>query len=99
MSFEDFAKMAKEEFGLTVVKAPECKQSSFESLFGVATKCIERYELPFSVSVEQLAETRENINKLMQSVSALITKTGQSQVRIKRLERYIYDEDKDISEE
>lgn len=49
--------------------------------------------------IEHLAEREENINKLMQLVSALITKTAQSQVKIKSLERYIYDEDKDISEE
>ena len=46
--------------------------------------------------LEQLAERKENTNKLMQLVSALITKTAQLQVKIKSLERYI-DEDRDIS--
>lgn len=51
--FERFAKMAKEEFGLTVVKTTSQEQSTFESLFGVSSESIAQYELPYNISAEQ----------------------------------------------
>ena len=50
--FERFAKMAKEQFGLTVVKATSGDQSTFESLFGVSSEDIAQYELPYNISAE-----------------------------------------------
>ena len=51
--FERFAKMAKEEFGYTVVKSTEPNPTTFESLFGVSAEAIAQYELPYNVSLEQ----------------------------------------------
>lgn len=51
--FERFARMAKEEFGLTVSKTTSHEHSTFESLFGVSPKSIAQYELPYSISAEQ----------------------------------------------
>ena len=48
--FERFAKMAKEEFGLTVAKTESRETSTFESLFGVSIKTLAQYELPYSIS-------------------------------------------------
>lgn len=43
-SFEEFAKMAKEEFGLTVVKSAN-NSATFESIFGDSLVCMDQYEL------------------------------------------------------
>ena len=51
--FEKFAKMAKKEFGLTVIKKESQEQSTFESLFGVSSESIAQYELPYNISAEQ----------------------------------------------
>ena len=51
--FERFAQMARDEFGLTVVKAKSAQNSTFESLFGVSAKSIAQYELPYNISAEQ----------------------------------------------
>lgn len=53
--FERFVKMAKEEFGYTVIHDDSTKLTTFESLFGVSTEDIARYELPYNVSAEQFA--------------------------------------------
>ncbi len=50
--FERFAKMAKEEFGLTVSRTSE--KATFKSLFGVSVEEIDQYELPHNhIPVEQ----------------------------------------------
>lgn len=59
--FERFAKIAKEEFGLTVVKSINCKGSSFESLFGVSAESIAQYELPYNISADQFGYYDEGI--------------------------------------
>jgi len=63
MEFEEFVRMAKEEFGLTVVKAPD-RTATFESLFGVSADHIAQYELPYHISTEQFGyyhdESKEN---------------------------------------
>lgn len=50
--FERFAKMVKEEFGLTVVKTESREMSTFESLFGVSVENITQYELPYNISTD-----------------------------------------------
>lgn len=50
--FERFVKMAKEEFGLTIIKTTSRENSTFESLFGVSSEDIAQYELPYNTPVE-----------------------------------------------
>lgn len=52
--FERFAKMAEEEFGLTIVKTESQETSTFESLFGVSIETLAQYELPYSISTYDL---------------------------------------------
>ena len=52
--FERFAKMAEEEFGLTVVKTESREISTFESLFGVSIETLAQYELPYAISTYDL---------------------------------------------
>ena len=52
--FERFAKMAEEEFGLTIVKTESRETSTFESLFGVSIETLAQYELPYSISIYDL---------------------------------------------
>ena len=59
--FERFARMAKEEFGLTVSKTTSHEQSTFESLFGVSPESIAQYELPYNISVEQFGYYGESV--------------------------------------
>lgn len=59
--FERFAKMAKDEFGLTVVKSANRESSTFESLFGVSADSIAQYELPYNISADQFGYYAETI--------------------------------------
>ena len=60
--FERFAKMAKEEFGLTIVKTTSQEQATFESLFGVSSESIAQYELPYNISAELFGYYNESIS-------------------------------------
>lgn len=51
--FERFAKMAQEEFGLTVVESTNHENSTFEDLFGVSIESLTQYELPYNISEDQ----------------------------------------------
>ena len=55
VKFERFAKMVKEEFGLTIVKTTNRESSTFESLFGVSSEDIAQYELPYNTPVENMS--------------------------------------------
>ena len=57
--FERFAKMAKEKFGLTVVKSESQTPLTFESLFGISMKNIASYEVPYDISNELLGYDSE----------------------------------------
>lgn len=72
--FERFAKMAKEEFGLTVVKTTKREGSSFESLFGVSAESIAQYELPYNISADQFGYYDEKVVTEMPAVDLPETK-------------------------
>lgn len=52
--FERFAKMAREQFGCTIVKTTE-PASSFKSLFGIDVSSLAQYKLPYD-SPSELCE-------------------------------------------
>ena len=58
--FDRFSKMAKEEFGCTVRRNEMGSGTTFESLFGVPTKSLAEYELPYDVSVIQFIYCNES---------------------------------------
>jgi hypothetical protein len=72
--FERFAKMAKEEFGLTVVKSTSREGSSFESLFGVSTESIAQYELPYNISADQFGYYDEKVVMEMPEIDLPVMK-------------------------
>ncbi|MBE6638898.1 MAG: hypothetical protein E7616_05525 [Ruminococcaceae bacterium] len=51
--FERFAKMAREEFGVSVVRTTNTETSTFESLFGLSVENVAQYELPYSIPSDQ----------------------------------------------
>lgn len=70
MRFEEFAKMAKEEFGLTVVQSSS-NTATFESLFGVSAEEISKYELPYNVSAQQFGYYEDEAKETIGLKSAL----------------------------
>lgn len=54
--FEKFAKMAKEQFGCTVVQA-EPAGETFETLFGIDLSNSFEFDLPYNYSFEIFGET------------------------------------------
>lgn len=51
--FERFSKMAKDEFGLNVVKKENVGMDTFESLFGISIDSISQYKVPYNIQVNQ----------------------------------------------
>ena len=72
--FERFAKMAKEEFGLTVVKSTSREGSSFKSLFGVSAESIAQYELPYNISADQFGYYDEKVVMEMPEIDLPVMK-------------------------
>lgn len=48
--FDEFKKMAEEEFGCTIVKSQKQEHDTFESLFGVDPVSFTQYQVPYSIS-------------------------------------------------
>ena len=50
--FERLVRMAKEEFGVTIVKSAKQEKPNFESLFGISSETIDQLEVPYDNSRE-----------------------------------------------
>ena len=50
--FERLVKMAREEFGVTIVKATKQGKTTFESLFGISSETIDQFEIPYNNSTD-----------------------------------------------
>ena len=74
--FERFAKMAQEEFGLTVVKSASHENYTFEDLFGVSIESLTQYELPKTSKGENSMTNREWMESLSDNDLAAFLTTG-----------------------
>lgn len=51
--FDKFVKMAKNEFGYTVIQKPEIPRFTFKDIFGISIDDIEKFKVPYEMAVEK----------------------------------------------